>query len=99
MGLAVASLTGRRAFAIGGYLLLLVASTVARRPALARPSPTPTPSSCSPLSVLPINFAAHLFPDAEGLDTATGAWALAYAVVVGAAAIVLLRRYRSGADA
>ena len=46
VGLAVASLTGRRAFAIGGYLLVLIAPTLvagadrrgARRPRLALPA-------------------------------------------------------------
>ncbi len=98
VGLAVASLTGRRAFAIGGYLLLLVASTVLSG-LLSEAFPDTDAFHLLALSVLPINFAAHLFPGTDGLTLSTGAWAIAYAVVVGAAAIVLLRRYRSGVNA
>ncbi len=98
VGLAVASLTARRAFAIGGYLLLLVASTVLAG-LLSEAFPDTDAFDVIGLSVLPINFAAHLFPDAEDLTLSAGIWAIAYVVVVGAAAITLLRRYRAGVDA
>jgi ABC-2 type transport system permease protein len=91
VGLAVASLTGRRAFAIGGYLLVLVAPTVVSGligEAIGNPDWTLLPQ----LSVLPINFAASIFPDSD-VPNSTGAWALAYLIVVGLAALVLLRRY------
>ena len=47
--------------------------------------------------MLPINFAASLWPDAD-VPNSTGAWALVYLVVVGIAALTLLRRYGKGAD-
>ncbi len=50
------------------------------------------------LSVLPINFAASIWPDAE-VPNSTGAWALVYLVVVGAAVLTLLWRYGRRADA
>jgi ABC-2 type transport system permease protein len=97
VGLAVASTTGRRAFAIGGYLLLLVAPTVLSG-LLSEAIPSTDAFDVIALSVVPINFAAHLFPDSNGLTLSTGAWAAAYVVVVAVAALVLLRRYRAGAD-
>jgi ABC-2 type transport system permease protein len=97
VGLAVASTTGRRAFAIGGYLLLLVAPTVLSG-LLSEALPSTDAVELIALSVLPINFAAHLFPDANGVTLSIGAWAAAYAVVVAIAALVLLRRYRAGSE-
>ena len=97
VGLAVASLTSRRAFAIGGYLLLLVAPTAVSgllREALGEPDWT----LLIQLSVLPINFAASLFPDTD-IPNSSGAWAAAYLIVLALAAVTLLRRYRPGTDA
>jgi len=97
-GLAVASLTGRRAFAIGGYLLLLIAPTVVAG-LVGEALGDPDWPYLFQLSVLPINFAASLFPDTQEIPNPTAAWAAAYLVVVGLAALVLLRRYRRGAEA
>ncbi len=98
VGLAVSSLTGRRAFAVGGYLLLLVAPTVVGG-LLQEVFPDVDEIELMNLSVLPIGFAGELFPDArDEIPNATWQWAIAYAVVVGAAALVLLRRYRAGTD-
>jgi ABC-2 type transport system permease protein len=97
VGLAVASLTGRRAFAIGGYLLVLIAPTVVSGligEALGQPDWAVLPQ----LSVLPINFAASLFPGTD-IPNPTAAWAGAYLVVVLLASAILLRRYRAGVDA
>jgi hypothetical protein len=49
------------------------------------------------LSVLPIGFAGSIWPDSE-VPNSTGAWALAYLIVVGAAVLTLLRRYGAKAD-
>ncbi|MGD9694666.1 MAG: ABC transporter permease subunit [Thermoleophilia bacterium] len=99
IGLAVASLTGRRAYAVGGYLLLLVAPT-ALMGILGGLFEDSDRLQLFALSVLPINFAAKIFPDArDDIPNSLGAWALVYVVVVGVAAIVLLRRYRAGSDA
>ncbi|MEQ9092605.1 MAG: ABC transporter permease subunit, partial [Miltoncostaeaceae bacterium] len=92
VALAVASLTERRAYAIGGYVLLLISSTAiavliqeARRDA--------TYAEVGELSALPIGLARTLWPDSD-LGTPTWAWAVGYLIVVGASAAVLLRRYR-----
>lgn len=98
VGLAVASLTGRRAFAIGGYLLLLVAPTVVFGLINEAIGGDPGWPLLGQLSVLPINFAASIWPD-SGVPNSTGAWALVYLLVVGVAAVILLRRYRAGAEA
>lgn len=99
VGLAVSSLTGRRAFAIGGYLLLLVAPTVLS--ALLQEAVTGAEElDLVALSTLPIGFAGELFPDArDDIPNSLGEYALAYLVVVAAAALLLLRRYRRGVDA
>jgi ABC-2 type transport system permease protein len=98
VGLAVSSLTGRRAFAIGGYLLLLVAPTVLS--GLLQEAFTGAEElDLIALSTLPIGFAGELFPDArDDIANSLGQYAIAYLIVVAAAAIVLLRRYRPGSD-
>ena len=99
VGLAVASLTGRRAFAIGGYLLLLVAPTVLSG-LLLEAFPDAEWLNLIALSTLPIGFAGELFPDARA-DIPGELWQylVAFVVVVGVASLVLLRRYRPGAEA
>lgn len=98
VGLAVSSLTGRRAFAIGGYLLVLIAPTLVAG-LIGEALGDPDWPYLFQLSVLPINFAASLFPGTEEIANSTARWAAAYVVVVGVAALVLLRRYRRGAEA
>jgi ABC-2 type transport system permease protein len=99
LGLAVASLTSRRAFAVGGYLLLLVAPSIVSA-LLQEAFPDTDGLQLIALSTLPIGFAGKLFPDsADDIPNPTGAWLLAYVLVVGVAAAVLLWRYRARADA
>ncbi|WP_217920835.1 ABC transporter permease subunit [Miltoncostaea oceani] len=98
VGLAVSSLTARRAFAVGGYLLLLVAPTVVGG-LLGEVFPDSEAVELMNLSVLPISFAGEIFPDArDDIPNDLWQWALIYAIVVGAAVLVLLRRYRAGTD-
>jgi ABC-2 type transport system permease protein len=98
VGLAVSSLTGRRAFAIGGYLLLLVAPTVLSA-LLQEAFSGAEELDLISLSTLPIGFAGELFPDAsDDIPNSLGEFAVAYLVVVAAALVVLLRRYRPGSD-
>jgi ABC-2 type transport system permease protein len=98
VGLAVSSLTGRRAFAIGGYLLLLVAPTLVAG-LLQEAFPNAEELDLISLSTLPIGFAGEIFPDArDDIPNSLGEFALAYVVVVALAAIVLLWRYRRGQD-
>ena len=99
VGLAVASLTGRRAFAVGGYLLLLVAPS-AMAGLLSEVFPDSDAVDLMALSTLPISFAGEVFPDARAdIPNSLLQWGLVYALVVGAALLVLLRRYRRGVDA
>jgi ABC-2 type transport system permease protein len=99
VGLAVSSLTGRRAFAIGGYLLLLVAPTVLSG-LLQEAFQGAEELDLVALSTLPIGFAGELFPDArDDIPNSLWEYALAYLVVVGVATVVLLRRYRPGSEA
>lgn len=96
VGLAVSSLTGRRAFAVGGYLLLLVAPTVLSG-LLQEAVGGAEELDLIALSILPIGLAGHLFPDAAGdIPNTVGQYAAAYLVVVAAAAVVLLHRFRPG---
>ena len=92
----MASLTGRRAFAVGGYLLILVAPTVLSG-LLTEAFPDADAIRLIELSVLPIVLAASLFPDTGDIPNSTASLAGAYAVVVLAAAALLLWRYRRGA--
>jgi len=98
VGLAVASLTGRRAFAIGGYVLLLLVPTLIAG-LLNEAFPDADGVLLLALSSLPIDLAGEIFPDArDDIPNGLGAWAGAYLVVVLAALAVLLRRYRAGAE-
>lgn len=98
VGLAVSSLTGRRAFAIGGYLLLLVAPTVLSG-LLQEAVGGAEELDLIAFSILPIGFAGHFFPDAAGdIPNTAAQYAAAYLVVVAAAAAVLLHRFRPGGD-
>jgi ABC-2 type transport system permease protein len=98
VGLAVSSLTGRRAFAVGGYLLVLIAPTIVGG-LLTEVFPDEEAIDLTSLSTVPIAFAGEIFPDArDDIPNALWQWALAYAVVVATALVVLLRRYRPGRD-
>jgi ABC-2 type transport system permease protein len=98
VGLAVSSLTGRRAFAIGGYLLLLVAPTLLSA-LLQEAFDGAEELDLISLSTLPIGFAGEIFPDArDEIPNSLGEFAVAYLVVVAAAIVVLLRRYRPGSE-
>lgn len=92
VALAVASLTTRRAYAIGGYVLVLISSTVIA--ALAQQARGErTYGELAELSTLPIGVGRQLF-SAENSPTPGWAWAAAYLIVVGVCGAILLRRYR-----
>lgn len=93
IGLVVSSFTGRRAYAIGGYVLLLIATTGVAG-LISGAVGEERYIEAAQLSTLPILFARTLFPGSEG-EIATPGWflGLAYLVVVGAAAYILVRRY------
>ncbi len=96
VSLAVASLTGRRAFAIGGYLVVLIAPSLVAG-LVGEALGNPDWPLLLQFSTLPISFAASLFPDTD-IPNSTAAWAAAYALVVALAMVTLLRRYRPGVD-
>jgi ABC-2 type transport system permease protein len=98
VGLAVSSLTGRRAFAVGGYLLLLIAPTAVGG-LLQQVFPDVEEIELMNLSVLPIGLAGELYPDSrDDIPNDLWQWVVVYALVVGTTFAVLLRRYRAGAD-
>ena len=93
IGLVVSSFTGRRAYAIGGYVLLLIATTGVAG-LIMNATDQEKYIAAAQLSTLPIMFARTLFPGSEG-EFSTPGWflGLAYLVVVGGAAYILIRRY------
>lgn len=95
VGLAVSSLTGRRAFAIGGYVLLLVAPTIIA--GLIREAGGGDGVLVIQLSVLPIKLQAKLF-GAHDIPGSAASLTIAYIAVVAVATAVLLRRYARSAD-
>ena len=92
-GLAIASLTGRRAFAIGGYLAFMTVPVIvggSLSSGLNRPD-----FLLLATAAIPIHVAESLYPGFEGDGVSTAAWALAYFVVVAGCLGVLVRRYRA----
>ena len=99
VGLAVSSLTGRRAFAIGGYLLLLVAPTACSAPCCRRPSTAPRSSTwsssrpCRSASPARSSRTRDDIPNSLGSSPSPTWWWSA------PPSVVLLRRYRPGSEA
>lgn len=94
IALAVASLTGRRAYAVGGYVMLLIA-TSALSGLLQGAFDQRRYLEALDLVTLPIACARTLFPGAgEEFPTPAWVWALGTFVVTAAALLVLIRRYR-----
>jgi ABC-2 type transport system permease protein len=95
IGLAVASLTSRRAFAIGGYLALMIIP-VAAVGILEEAFFLDDRWRLLGISDIPLELTIALFDDAElGTSPPGGrAYALAYAAVMAVAAAVLAWRYR-----
>lgn len=94
VGLAASSLTGRKAFAIGGYLGVLIAPTLVAG-LLEEAGGAGGAVRLLSLSILPIELAGRLFADFHSAsDLPFGAWLGAWLLVVGAAAGVILWRYR-----
>lgn len=94
VALAVASLTSRRAYAVGGYVMLLIA-TSALSGLLQGAFDRREHLEAIDLVTVPIALARNLFPDAgDDFPTAAGVWAGVYVVVLLVCAAVLWRRYR-----
>ena len=93
LGLAISSLTSRRAFAMGGAV---ACCSPRARPAPCCPASAP-PTTCWwwRCRVIPVILAQRMFPDVEdGAPLATAGWLTAYLVVCGLSLLVLLLRYR-----
>ncbi len=94
LALAVSSLTARRAYAVGGYVMMLIA-TSALSGLLQGAFDQRRHFEALDLVTLPIALARMLFPGAEDeFPTPVGVWVVGYVVVVGVAGLVLIRRYR-----
>lgn len=94
VALAVAAFTSRRAYAVGGYVLLLVATTavaVLVQESLGRARFI----EVAEVSTMPIEMVRMLWPETAG-ETTTPWWAFlaAYCAVVGAGWCLIVRRYR-----
>jgi len=93
LGLAVSSLTSRRAFAMGGAIALLVASGTIS--AILAGLWADAKALLLALPVIPVILSQRMFPDPRGVQQiSSGAWLAAYLVVVGISLLVLLLRYR-----
>ncbi len=97
LGLAASSLTARRAFAMGGLVGLLIASS-ATGGVLVEGLGADSSAQLLALPAIPIVLAERIFPDGDDLvGVGTAGWLLAYAAVCVVALAVLLFRYR-GSD-
>lgn len=93
VGIAVSSLTSRRAYAVGAYLALLVGATAAA--GTLDEIGGPGWVDVLALSAIPAELGARLYPGADSdSDVPIAGWAAAYLVVVLVAAAVLARRFR-----
>ncbi len=93
VGIAIASLTSRRAYAVGAYLALLVGATAAAD-ALGEAG-GPGWVDALRLGTVPAELSARLYPGAESdSEVPLVGWAISYVVVVSVAAGVLVRRFR-----
>lgn len=94
VALAVAAFTSRKAYAVGGYVLLLVATTavaVLIQESLGRARYI----EVAEVSTMPIELVRLLWPETSG-ETGTPWWAFAgaYCAIVGVAWWLIVRRYR-----
>jgi ABC-2 type transport system permease protein len=94
LGLAVASLTSRRAFAIGGYIALMIIPGSAV--GILEEAIVTLDDDVLLLNVaaIPLELAAGMFDELGSSPPGTRRWALAYAVAVVLAGLVVAWRYR-----
>ena len=93
IGLAVSSLTSRKAFAMGGAIALLVASSATS--GLLYGLDASAKVLVIALPVIPVILAQRMFPGAEGVQQiSTAVWLAAYLVVCAVSLLILLTRYR-----
>jgi ABC-2 type transport system permease protein len=92
-GLAIASLTGRRAFAVGGYLAFTSVPTAVGF-ALADALDEPNLEMLA-FPVAPALVVEALYPSFDGSDVDPSSWVLNYAIVAIACLGVVVWRYRT----
>ena len=92
VGLAVASLTGRRAFAVGGYLALITVPTIIGG-TLASATGT-FKLELLGFPVAPLNLVEALYPDYQA-DLSPAWWVGDYFLVVAASLALVIWRYRT----
>jgi ABC-2 type transport system permease protein len=94
LGLAISSLTSRRAFAMGGLAGLLVLSSAVSG-ILTAGLNLSHDFDVTALPLIPVLLVQHLFPSNTPFEGPSGAaWLAAYVVVVVTSLLILLRRYR-----
>jgi hypothetical protein len=93
-GLAFASTTSRRAFALGGFAASMVVSSVVAG-IISHENASATWPQAFVLPAVPILLAQHLFPGVQPADELSGSGlALSYAVIVSVSTAVIWLRYR-----
>ena len=94
VGLAVASLTSRRAFAVGGYLALMVVPTIVGG-VLAENIDNGHYLRLMAVAAAPIKVSQALYPNyTDRGNLSPSAWVLTYLVVVAVSLFVIAWRYR-----
>jgi ABC-2 type transport system permease protein len=93
LGLAVSSLTSRRAFAMGGLAMLLVL-TSAMSGVLTDGLGLSHTFDALALPVIPALLVGHMFPTGHFDGPSGPTWLVAYLIVVVTSWLILLRRYR-----
>lgn len=94
VGLAVASLTSRRAFAVGGYLALMVVPTIVGG-VLAANVNDGHYLRLMAIAAAPIKVSQALYPNyTDRGNLSPSAWTLTYLVVVAVSLLVIAWRYR-----
>jgi len=94
VGLAISSLTGRRAFAVGGYLAFLIVPTIIAG-ILADNLDNADNLRLFAFAAVPIHTARNLYPDSPTIgDPTDTAWALTWLLLIVLSALVLVWRFR-----
>ena len=94
VGLAVSSLTSRRAFAVGGYLALMVVPTIVGG-VLANNINNGHYLRLMAIAAAPIKVTQALYPDyTDPGNLGPGAWTLTYFIVIACSVGVIAWRYR-----
>jgi ABC-2 type transport system permease protein len=94
VGLAIASLTGRRAFAIGGYLAFLIVPTIVGG-ILSNNIDNGGNFRLIAFAAVPIHVAEALYPvTPDAGDPSNTAWVTVWLVLLAASALLLIWRFR-----